>query len=543
MKQYKFIQKLLLAVLALGCASCSQDEETQVNQQNLVVLNVTDAGLVSSESQTRTDDNGFVTTFKKDDELGLFAVKGGVIMDEINNMRLTYNGSSWSGKPILYDERLEGVVFYAYYPYQADMTGKTDLQGEDDFFAPLVDSWNLTNAQSDQKEYAKQDLMTSGKTELIGENGNYSLSFQLSHRMSLVVVKLPSTHYLFTDAEGTVLPEETPYIAKPNPASISFEIGEEKILPYYDAAKDEYRLLRKPSSAETITGYYNGKKCSLVTEGKMEQGKYKRFVVDGGHQEKKHHLQVGDFYYADGNIVSVTDENPPVKGCIGVVYYVGNPQPSNRYNEGNYVITPKMDVLKREHPNCSHGLVLALGPDIKGAWGDENTFLHSWFLTDFENNAAFTSLSGYYWGDTSTSVKNLDSRFGLGYNNIRVIEEYVKLNADAEEGKLILQHISSYQEKYPTPIVSTKWYVPAIGDFNNLIGNSKASLYSLLNQQIDKVGGLKLQANKEYWSSTERRKDLTFYAIFTGDGVASTNKTRKKNTASTYSLYRFGLAF
>ena len=40
MKQYKFIQKLLLAVLALGCASCSQDEETQVNQQNLVVLNV-----------------------------------------------------------------------------------------------------------------------------------------------------------------------------------------------------------------------------------------------------------------------------------------------------------------------------------------------------------------------------------------------------------------------------------------------------------------------------------------------------------------------
>ena len=42
MKQYKFIQKLLLAVLALGCASCSQDEETQVNQQNLVVLNVAD---------------------------------------------------------------------------------------------------------------------------------------------------------------------------------------------------------------------------------------------------------------------------------------------------------------------------------------------------------------------------------------------------------------------------------------------------------------------------------------------------------------------
>lgn len=55
--------------------------------------------------------------------------------------------------------------------------------------------------------------MTSNATALIGENGNYSLSFQLTHRMSLVVVKLPSTRYIFTDAEGVAMPEETPYVA------------------------------------------------------------------------------------------------------------------------------------------------------------------------------------------------------------------------------------------------------------------------------------------------------------------------------------------
>lgn len=67
----------------------------------------------------------------KGDQIGLFAVKDGAILDEINNMPFTFNGSSWSGKPILYDDRLAGVTFYAYYPYQPEMTGKTDLIGDD----------------------------------------------------------------------------------------------------------------------------------------------------------------------------------------------------------------------------------------------------------------------------------------------------------------------------------------------------------------------------------------------------------------------------
>ena len=79
----------------------------------------------------------------------------------------------------------------------------------------MAAGWELTTEQSDQKAYAKQDLMTSNATALIGENGNYSLSFQLTHRMSLVVVKLPSTRYIFTDAEGVAMPEETPYVAMP----------------------------------------------------------------------------------------------------------------------------------------------------------------------------------------------------------------------------------------------------------------------------------------------------------------------------------------
>ena len=189
----------------------------------------------------------------------------------------------------------------------------------------------------------------------------------------------------------------------------------------YDAAKDEYRLLRKPSSAETITGYYNGKKCSLVTEGKMEQGKYKRFVVDGGHREKKHHLQVGDFYYADGNIVSVTDENPPVKGCIGVVYYVGKTFPSELY-EGEYGDMTK-DALKRDYPACNHAFVVALtdGEDERIYWETEKKSIEfgKWFET-LSLQSSFFNVQIADYGIPSKFEKM------LGYNNTKVIETIVK---------------------------------------------------------------------------------------------------------------------
>ena len=150
MKQYKLMQVALLTILLFGWAGCSQnEEEVPGDVWNGIVLDVTDTGMFNNEPSTRTEDTGFVTTFTQGDQIGLFAVKDGVILDEINNMPFTFNGSSWSGKPILYDDRLAGVTFYAYYPYQSEMAGKTDLTG-DDFFAPLVTGWELTTEQSIQ---------------------------------------------------------------------------------------------------------------------------------------------------------------------------------------------------------------------------------------------------------------------------------------------------------------------------------------------------------------------------------------------------------
>lgn len=536
----------LLMLTLFVWAGCSQNEEEMTGGvRNEITLDVTDAGLITDAGllmdalSTRTQDNGFVTTFTQGDQIGLYAVKDGQILDEINNLPFTFNGSSWSGKPILYDDRLSGVTYYAYYPYQPDMTDKVSLEA-DDFFAPLVSGWSVTTEQHEQKAYGSQDLMTSGATKLIEQNKNYTLKFQLKHRMSLLVVKLPSTRYIFTDAEGVTMPEETPYIAKSiNVAFYQDEAKEEnKVSPYYDAKADEYRLLRKPSSSEKFICHYNGKQCTLETAEKMNEGRYKRLIVDGGHKEVTHHLQAGDLFYADGSLVSVDELNPPAKNCIGVVYYAGNPQPSARYkDDANYPVTPEMDILKKEYPDCCHGLVLALGPDVMSDWGDKTVFLHEWFLS-FDSKSGFTSLSGYYFYNTKDNAKGVETRFGLGYNNVRVLEEYVKQKASPED-YAILQKIGEYQQQYPTPPVSTKWYLPSIGDYNGLMATSKEDLVPLLNGQIKKVDGIELKANKEYWTSSERRKELTYYAMYSA-GKFSTNKTKDKITKN---LCRFGLAF
>ncbi len=65
----------------------------------------------------------------------------------------------------------------------------------------------------------------------------------------------------------------------------------------------------------------------------MKEGKYKRFVVDGGYKEVTHHLQVGDYYYADGSVVSGNEAEPAKDNCIGIVCWVGNPMPSVLYKD------------------------------------------------------------------------------------------------------------------------------------------------------------------------------------------------------------------
>ena len=66
-----------------------------------------------------------------------------------------------------------------------------------------------------------------------------------------------------------------------------------------------------------------------------------------------HTLQVGDYFCADGKIVSVDAETVP-ENVIGIVCYVGNSQPSVTHTE---LYSAEVDALRRDFPACTHGMV------------------------------------------------------------------------------------------------------------------------------------------------------------------------------------------
>lgn len=92
--------------------------------------------------------------FVDGDSIGVFAIKDGAIMDNIDNAKLVYNMSSGSWNPVgngtLY--WYDGVSYVAYYPYRKNIT--IDLsKGMDGAIASLTgnENCNLRRTSPQQK--------------------------------------------------------------------------------------------------------------------------------------------------------------------------------------------------------------------------------------------------------------------------------------------------------------------------------------------------------------------------------------------------------
>ena len=149
---------------------------------------------------------------------------------------------------------MDGESYYLYYPYQADMAGKTATPAEGagmtdaEFFKPLIDGWQPGDDQSTHAAYTASDLMTAGGSTT-GTGNTIHLSFAMKHRMALAVIEMPKTVYKFIDAN---VPDYTVG------AEATFT-GTAKPLRMADGT---YRYLVH-SSIPTIEGCYDGGTGSL----------------------------------------------------------------------------------------------------------------------------------------------------------------------------------------------------------------------------------------------------------------------------------------
>jgi len=447
------IYHLLQAALLLLLVSCTQEEFPAVQDKaQQLTISVTDGGYTSAVEnmktrvETRAVENGYTTEFTEGDACGFYMVRGGKPV--YSNVKLTAEkdaatgGIMWKTDGTTLAAGMDGESYYLYYPYQADMAGKTATPAEGavmtdaEFFKPLIDGWQPGDDQSTHAAYTASDLMTAGGSTT-GTGNTIHLSFAMKHRMALAIIEMPKTVYKFIDAN---VPDYTVG------AEATFT-GTAKPLRMADGT---YRYLVH-SSMPTIEGCYDGgnREFTITTSASHPVvGEYKRYKVDGAAETIKNVTyaesgiaRIGDFYCTKNNgttgylIPKEADETTvQAAKVVGIVFQtdksrIGAKEKEKLGGEGNV-----------------HGLVMAV-KDIatRQAWG----------------------LFGMDEGLTTCRTKADNYNDISGYGNC----EHIRTNRGNFDSYPAFKAAYDYNTTCPVPATTTGWYLPASGQWWDILQN------------------------------------------------------------------------
>ena len=447
------IYHLLQAALLLLLVSCTQEEFPAVQDKaQQLTISVTDGGNTSAVEnmktrvETRAVENGYTTEFTEGDACGFYMVRGGKPV--YSNVKLTAEkdaatgGIMWKTDGTTLAAGMDGESYYLYYPYQADMAGKTATPAEGavmtdaEFFKPLIDGWQPGDDQSTHAAYTASDLTTAGGSTT-GTGNTIHLSFAMKHRMALAVIEMPKTVYKFIDAN---VPDYTVG------AEATFT-GTAKPLRMADGT---YRYLVH-SSMPTIEGCYDGgnREFTITTSASHPVvGEYKRYKVDGAAETIKNVTyaesgiaRIGDFYCTKNNcttgylIPKEADETTvQAAKVVGIVFQtdksrIGAKEKEKLGGEGNV-----------------HGLVMAVkNIATRQAWG----------------------LFGMDEGLTTCRTKADNYNDISGYGNC----EHIRTNRGNFDSYPAFKAAYDYNTTCPVPATTTGWYLPASGQWWDILQN------------------------------------------------------------------------
>ena len=447
------IYHLLQAALLLLLVSCTQEEFPAVQDKaQQLTISVTDGGYTSAVEnmktrvETRAVENGYTTEFTEGDACGFYMVRGGKPV--YSNVKLTAEkdaatgGIMWKTDGTTLAAGMDGESYYLYYPYQADMAGKTATPAEGavmtdaEFFKPLIDGWQPGDDQSTHAAYTASDLMTAGGSTT-GTGNTIHLSFAMKHRMALAVIEMPKTVYKFIDAN---VPDYTVG------AEATFT-GTAKPLRMADGT---YRYLVH-SSMPTIEGCYDGgnREFTITTSASHPVvGEYKRYKVDGAAETIKNVTyaesgiaRIGDFYCTKNNgttgylIPKEADETTvQAAKVVGIVFQtdksrIGAKEKEKLGGEGNV-----------------HGLVMAVkNIATRQAWG----------------------LFGMDEGLTTCRTKADNYNDISGYGNC----EHIRTNRGNFDSYPAFKAAYDYNTTCQVPATTTGWYLPASGQWWDILQN------------------------------------------------------------------------
>lgn len=447
------IYHLLQAALLLLLVSCTQEEFPAVQDKaQQLTISVTDGGYTSAVEnmktrvETRAVENGYTTEFTEGDACGFYMVRGGKPV--YSNVKLTAEkdaatgGIMWKTDGTTLAAGMDGESYYLYYPYQADMAGKTATPAEGavmtdaEFFKPLIDGWQPGDDQSTHAAYTASDLMTAGGSTT-GTGNTIHLSFAMKHRMALAVIEMPKTVYKFIDAN---VPDYTVG------AEATFT-GTAKPLRMADGT---YRYLVH-SSMPTIEGCYDGgnREFTITTSASHPVvGEYKRYKVDGAAETIKNVTyaesgiaRIGDFYCTKDNgttgylIPKEADETTvQAATVVGIVFQTDK----SRIGQAEKNALGGKDKV--------HGLVMSV-----------------------KNIATRQAWSLFHKDEGLTTCKTKADNYNdiSGYGNC----EHIRTNRGNFDSYPAFKAAYDYNTTCPVPATTTGWYLPASGQWWDILQN------------------------------------------------------------------------
>ena len=316
---------LLSLPFCLFMAACEheigRDGEDSVGDLSSIRISVSDAGFAPAAQED--GEAVYSRDFKVGDKIGVFAVMNGVMVEGQSNMCFTASdngngGIVWTTEDLDEGAFFSEAVYFAYYPYMEGLSATLDPESADagQFFSEMISSFIPEKEQSGISAFDASDLMIG--SGLIS-NGN-TVAFVMEHAMSMVVIELPTEYYSFDNTD--------------------YEIPDYVIGGFKDAVFDGFtpyseeghvfKYIVNSGVSVSVAGSYvddGGQTCSWDEEVMPGQGKYSKVLVDGGVNPISHTLSPGDFFLADGRLLSKDASAGEVAAAdvIGVVFQI-NPE-------------------------------------------------------------------------------------------------------------------------------------------------------------------------------------------------------------------------
>lgn len=232
-------------------------------------------------------------------------------------------------------------------------------------------------------------------------------------------------------------------------------------------------------------------------------------------------LNVGDYYYSDGTYSSELD---PSKTPIGIVFWVGD-------------ATEFDSTLKREHPECTNGLVIALDEKETCWWSGIEPWINSTggaAIYDWIKGKTSDYITIKQTGDNCSPMINIQ-----GYNNTKALEFFNENNASYPVE--LAQYAIDYRQQVAAPENTSDWYIPSpketslfiTGEWDgeNLMDFSimmKVDMRDLINSKLENIeGALLLDPNRNYWTSAMSNSPTAccFDMTFAWMTIANTQNT------------------